>query len=98
MTNKNPGKVQEQPRAATPSEQEVQMAYQVHTLAQMLYGYLASTNPWVGPAQALMPYEPLLGPQYPAWAVRWPADWGVAPLCSQPGAVPCPMILPVFPH
>jgi hypothetical protein len=34
--------------AARPTQDEIQAAYQVHTLAQMLYGRMAMTHPWLG--------------------------------------------------
>lgn len=45
MTIKTPGRPQEQPDSG-PAQQDLQAAYQVHTLAHMLYGQLAAAYPW----------------------------------------------------
>ena len=49
------------PRPAEPREKlpdDLKTAYQVHTLAQMLYGRLAALPPWTPMVQA--PFPPVL--------------------------------------
>jgi hypothetical protein len=61
MTIKTPGRnPQEQPDVG-PSQQELQAAYQVHTLAHMLYGQLATIYPWTQ-LQPFMPAPPMAAP------------------------------------
>jgi hypothetical protein len=43
-------------RRPEPSAEEVQAAYQCHTLAQILYGRIAATHPWL-----------LEAPRAPSW-------------------------------
>jgi hypothetical protein len=45
-----------------PSQQELQAAYQVHTLAHMLYGQLATIYPWTQ-----LHYVPPMGPVTMPW-------------------------------
>jgi hypothetical protein len=46
MTTKSPDKQAAGPEKARPPQESMQAAYQVHTLAQMLYGQLPVANPW----------------------------------------------------
>lgn len=47
MTTKTTGKPPQAEPNVGPSQQELQAAYRVHTLAHMLYGQLATIHPWV---------------------------------------------------
>jgi len=47
MTTKTAEKTPPQPSATTAAQQEVQAAYHCHTLAQILYGQIAATHPWL---------------------------------------------------
>jgi hypothetical protein len=99
MTTKTPGKTpHEQERAAMPSQQDMQMAYRAHTLAQMLYGQLAMTHPWIGPAYPPSPYDFLSGPQMSPWAAQWPPMWGAGPMDPWAGPFPQTFGFHGFPH
>lgn len=99
MTNKPPGKVQDAPRRAeTPSQQEMQMAYHAHTLAQALYGQLAMTHPFIGQAYPQMPQQPFVGQQMTPWAMQWPPMWGAGPMDPVPGPFPHVSAFYGFPH
>lgn len=84
MPTKTTPKSRRQPQeAARPSRQDVQLAYQVHTLASMLYGQLAATHPWIvsQPAlgqptlhQATSGWDAQAG--YPTAFPTGPAAWG----------------------
>ena len=74
-----------------PTQQDLQTAYQIHTLAQMLYGRLATAQPWVGPTPPMGMIDPTMGPTMSPtmspvmgpmmgptgipWAQAWPT-WG----------------------
>lgn len=92
MTTKTPGRnPQEQPEAG-PAQRELRVAYQVHTLAQMLYGELVAAHPWMHghPAMSLpvtMPapmgmvaIDPTMAPMTAPWTARW-----AAPYCNPVG-------------
>ena len=63
--------------------EDLRVAYEVHTLAQLLYGELAATHPWL--VQPPVP-TPMAAPQDPyavwptpavgTWPAAWPAVWG----------------------
>ena len=57
---KNTGKAPQAGPSIGPTEQELQAAYQVHTLAQMLYGQLAMTHPWIAsmPPTGMSAFDP----------------------------------------
>jgi len=80
MTTKHTGKIPEEQQRAAPSQSDMQLAYQAHTLAQMLYGQLAMTHSWIGQAQPPLTYEPWTGPQFMPWAAQWPPVWGAVPM------------------
>lgn len=61
MTTKTPGKNHQEQPDSGPSQQELQAAYQVHTLANMLYGQLTATYPWI-PLQPPMSASPMAMP------------------------------------
>ena len=64
---------------ATPTREEIQTAYQVHTLSQILYGHLATTQGWGGAVQMPGVQTPT---GYPNQTVSqttplgWPAPFG----------------------
>ena len=60
--------------------EELQLAYEIHTLAQMIYGEMAMANPWVHPAPPLAGFEPStpwMAPEAPGSAMPWsaPTPW-----------------------
>ena len=66
------------PRAThAPTQDEIRTAHQIHTLAHMLYGRLAMTNPWVATAQT-RPYATGGFTQTP-WTHSWPVQAGFEP-------------------
>jgi hypothetical protein len=91
MTTKLPGRHPQEQSESGPAQQDLNTAYQVHTLAQILYGQMAATYPWIlGTAQPA--FLPLGGPAMPAAmgasvygpaanppmaAQAWPGAWGV---------------------
>ena len=79
MTNKATGKEQAPPlRADAPGPEDLRTAYQVHTLAQMLYGHLATSHPWVSATPSSWGYDPLRTPYVAPTPVTqaWPGAWG----------------------
>jgi hypothetical protein len=88
MTTKTTGKPPQQPQRAAPSQQVMQQAYQAHTLAQMLYGQLAMSQPWIGQVHTPPSYEPWTGPQFVPWAAPWPPVWGAGPMGPMDHPVP----------
>ena len=76
---KTAGKPQTGTPGSGPSQQDLQTAYQVHTLAQMLYGQLVPAQPWVQPAPfAGTPgmVHPGMAPIAGPWAQGWPMTYG----------------------
>lgn len=59
MTIKHTTKTAE---TAIPTADEIRTACQIHTLAQMVYGRLATSSPWTAPA----PWSAPLGAPWPA--------------------------------
>lgn len=68
------------PRTAARPQEEMQAAYECHTLAQWLYGYIATTYPWL-----VQPHHPSAVPpardvRGSAWSQGWPGieyqSWG----------------------
>lgn len=51
MTTKTPTPKRPDIKADEPSPEDLKAAYQIHTLAHLVYGRLAMTNPWVAPPQ-----------------------------------------------
>jgi len=41
-----------------PTQQDLQTAYEIHTLVQMVYGGMAMSSPWVPPVSPLATYQP----------------------------------------
>jgi hypothetical protein len=58
-------------RRPEPSAEEVQAAYQCHTLAQILYGRIAATHPWLLQAPRA-PWWPTGAVHVPPWSRTWP--------------------------
>lgn len=80
MPHKTPGKTAPEPgRPFTPNEENLQSAYQIHTLAQIMYGQLYGVQPWIGPTgPALMPpthqpWTPMANPVGGPWAAEMPS-------------------------
>lgn len=70
MTTKTTPKA---PRTAARSQEEMQAAYECHTLAQWLFGYIATTHPWLVQPQypgAAPPAQDVHGAA--AWSHGWP--------------------------
>ncbi len=47
MVTKTTGKPKKGPPGAGPSSDELRIAYQAHTLAQLLYAQLVTSHPWM---------------------------------------------------
>jgi len=78
MTTKNEGRARPQTQGATePSHDEIRAAYEIHTLAQMMYGQLAAPNPYMAapPPMPTWGYEAYTPAPTP-WVGSWPAGWG----------------------
>jgi hypothetical protein len=76
MSTKMPNrKLEEAPVVPHVPPDAVQAAYQVHTLAQMLYGQIAATQPWAPwttPVSAFAVASPLgFHPGVPQWGSVW---------------------------
>lgn len=84
MTTKHTGKAHEQQqKAATPSARDMQMAHHAHTLAQMLYGQLATTQPWMAPMRTPSPMTPesgMFGTHVTPWTAHGSPYWGAGPM------------------
>ncbi len=70
----------EKTTAQTPSD--VQTAYEIHTLAHMIYGHLCTTHPWMTPFPTSTAFSPPAawpptptGESMPAWNVHVPLVW-----------------------
>ena len=84
MTTKAP--IKEQPpspsRGGAPSADEVRTAYEAHTLAQMVYGHLTTSHPWITAAPSAYGYGYGYGAPHQAphpAAQGWIASWGYPP-------------------
>jgi hypothetical protein len=76
--------------SAGPSQEEIRNAYEIHTLAQMLYGQLAMTHPWA----AAMPAANV---HATSWMHSGPGMWNVGPV-NHPFTVPHMIGLEMYPH
>ncbi|MDX1387645.1 MAG: hypothetical protein R3344_00535 [Acidobacteriota bacterium] len=57
--NKTAAKKEEARReTVSPAREAMQTAYEIHTLAHMLYGEFAAAYPWVAPVQPMWTYDP----------------------------------------
>ena len=87
---------EEQSGAAT-SQDEMRNAYEIHTLAQMLYGQLAMTHPLIATMPPARGFDPLASFQPTPWMQGGPGMWNVGPV-SQPFTVPHMIGLEMYPH
>ena len=60
MTTKTPTRGSKVDPPQGPTSQDFQAAYQVHTLAQMVYGQLYARQPWVAPSPLIGGFDPRL--------------------------------------
>jgi hypothetical protein len=75
---------------AQPQEQ-MELAYQIHTLAQMLYGHISASHPWATqPWGAPQPTQPGVSPMQPGFTAMQPGMHPVQPgfHAMQPGVHP----------
>ena len=70
MTNKTTEKTPQQ-TANVRQQEELQAAYQCHTLAQILYGHIAMTCPWVVQAPTPGAVQPTAGMSATPWTQAW---------------------------
>lgn len=78
MTTKTAGKAPRGRPNVGPSQDDLQAAYRVHTLANMLYGHMVATYPWVGAQPQMMgmaTFDPTMGQMATPWAYQWPVAW-----------------------
>jgi len=76
MTTKSAGKQPPPASFDAPSPDDLRAVYEVHTLAQMLYGHLATTHPWLGAQPMGYGSEPFGRPFDPRTTHEWPVSWG----------------------
>lgn len=82
MTTKTTGKEQPSspPRGGAPLPDDVRTAYEVHTLAQILYGHLTTTHPWLTAQSGAYGYGYGPGNPVPHPAAQgWIGSWGYPP-------------------
>ena len=77
--------------SAGPSQDEIRNAYEIHTLAQMLYGQLAMTHPWIATMPPARGFDSVASFQPMPWTQGGPGMWNVGPV-SQPFTVPHMMV------
>jgi len=77
MTTKNPGKppVEHHGPVAGPAPADMRAAYEIHTLAQMMYGQIARTNPWMSPMSPMTGHDPYTSHSQAHWTPQWPVAW-----------------------
>jgi hypothetical protein len=90
------------PSPEQPQEQ-MEMAYQVHTLAQMLYGHMSTGHPWSAYSnpwatyQQVQPGVPWVhGPETLAGTCAWGAQQGVPNWSSPQFPVMGPLMTPGY--
>lgn len=77
---------------AGPAPEELQTAYQIHTLARMLYGrFQAAPPPWAGPMQTMGPMTP-----YATGMIEPTAGPYAAPFCSPTACYGPPQGMPFY--
>jgi hypothetical protein len=64
--------------SSAPPQEEMEKAYQVHTLAQMLYGQMAGSQPWVTQPTVQAGFPSMQSAQ-PMGVPGWTTVWGVSP-------------------
>ena len=77
--------------SAGPSQDEIRNAYEIHTLAQMLYGQLAMTHPGIATMPPARGFDSVASFQPMPWTQGGPGMWNVGPV-SQPFTVPHMMV------
>lgn len=60
--------------APQPPVEDLQKAYMIHTLVQMMYGQLAASNPWTVSQMSAMPPGALRGYPTTPWAGGFPMN------------------------
>lgn len=90
MTQKTTGKVQPDRPNVGPSPEELQTAYQIHTLAQYLYGQvgLPLQQPWYPAMPSMGTYQTLPGIQPVPWQPYWPTMGAMQPWPTQGWTTP----------
>ena len=94
MTTKTPEK--KEPAAGQthfrPPQEDMQTAYQIHTLAQMLYGQISTPHPWTGFAHPASGFDPRhvhgAVPGMANWSGMWGAPTWTGPVYSPFGTAP----------
>ncbi len=90
MKTKNEAKF-ERTGPLAPTAEELRTALEVHTLAQMLYGQIAASHPWLAygswaPHGPLGIHEPMPGPTTipgpPAWGGSWVHPYAAGPVAG----------------
>jgi len=56
-TTKTEQKSQPKEASNAPTQEDLRVAYEIHTLAQMMYGEMTMANPWVTPPSPLGNFE-----------------------------------------
>lgn len=69
MTTKTAGRKQ---GAAPTIPEDVQAAYQAHTLAQILYGQITAAYPFAMPTAPVTPFYPVVGMPRATWTEQSP--------------------------
>lgn len=76
---------------ANPAHEALQLAYQAHTLAQVIYAHLAA-QAWAVPAVPVTGFEPVTGyraaPVMPMWGAPWTHHLGLGPVGIPPAWPP----------
>lgn len=75
-TTKTEKKIEKTELEEAPKQKDLRVAYEIHTLAQMLFSEMAVTHPWITPPSPLQTFEPTK-----AWS---PLMTGVGPTPSIP--------------
>jgi hypothetical protein len=90
ITEKQHGEAGRSP--ATPPQEQMQAAYQVHTLAQMLYGQMAGSQPCMTHPAMQAGFRSAPSPGAPGWMTVW----SVAPWAPSQARVMTPFMPPEF--
>lgn len=69
-------KAKTRPEHEPTTQQDLQTAYEIHTLVQMVYGEMSMSSPWVAPVSPLATYQPQAVGMPPV-AAGAPRDWFV---------------------
>jgi hypothetical protein len=103
MTQKTPGKVHMDHPNPGHSPEELQAAYQIHTLAQYLYGQMLPQQPWTAGAPPMGGFQTMAGFQPMPWQHGWPAagyaqSWTMQPWQAHCAMAACPFGVCGFPR